>query len=88
MLKLEDPVLEEDMGEIAQNEELAGLLRGSTVFVTGATGLLGSQVILALLAMNAVQGAGIRVVGMARSRDKVKRVFGGVEENFVLFWRD
>ena len=43
MLKLEDPVLEEDMGEIAQNEELAGLLRGSTVFVTGATGLLGSM---------------------------------------------
>ena len=84
MLKLEDPVLEEDMGEIAQNEELAGLLRGSTVFVTGATGLLGSQVILALLAMNAVQGAGIRVVGMARSRDKVKRVFGGVEENEAL----
>ena len=45
MLKLDDPILEEDMNELAGNEELAGLLKGSTVFVTGATGLLGSQVI-------------------------------------------
>ena len=84
MLKLDDPILEEDMNELAGNEELAGLLKGSTVFVTGATGLLGSQVIFALLGMNAVQGAGIRVVGMARSRDKVKKVFGEVEQDEAL----
>ena len=84
MLKLDDPILEEDMNELAGNEELAGLLKGGTVFVTGATGLLGSQVIFALLGMNAVQGAGIRVVGMARNRDKVKKVFGEVEQDEAL----
>ena len=84
MLKLKDPILEEDMKELAGNEELGGLLKGSTVFVTGATGLLGSQLIVGLLYMNEVQDAGIRVVGMARSKQKVQKVFGSLINHEAL----
>lgn len=84
MLRLEDPILEEDMMELGGNQELADRLKGSTVFVTGATGLLGSQLIVGLLCMNEVQDAGIRVVGMARSKEKVQKVFGSLAENEAL----
>ena len=59
-------------------------LSGKTVFVTGATGLVGSQLVKTLLACNRIRGTQIRVLALVRSEEKAKRVFGHLLENEAL----
>ena len=75
-MEIKDKILREDMEEIAQDALLGDALSNSTVFITGATGLLGSQAVWALRYMNRSKGSGIRIVAMARSEDKVRNIFG------------
>lgn len=65
-------------------------LSGATVFVTGATGLVGSQLVKTLLAANRIRQAGIRVIALVRSAEKAKRVFGHLLERpeLVLHYGD
>ena len=44
----ENVVLQEDMEELVNSGCLFDDLKGNTVFVTGATGLIGSQIVKAL----------------------------------------
>ncbi|MBO5372842.1 MAG: NAD-dependent epimerase/dehydratase family protein [Lachnospiraceae bacterium] len=81
MLELKDTILQQDMEELASNPMLAEQLKNSTVFITGATGLIGSQVVFALAFMNQKQNTNIRIVAMARSEEKAARVFGNLLEN-------
>ena len=71
MLELKDTILQQDMEELASNPMLAEQLKNSTVFITGATGLIGSQVVFALAFMNQKQNTNIRIVAMARDRKSV-----------------
>ena len=66
-MEIKDKILRQDMEEIAGDGNLTDNLRNSTVFVTGATGLLGSQVVLALACMNRMQNSNIQIVAMARN---------------------
>lgn len=75
----QDAVLQEDlelfagMGEIPFDE-----LRGKTVLITGATGLIGSFVAKALACANRKLGTGIQVYALVRSRKKAENVFGNL----------
>lgn len=73
-----DDLLQEDLNHIAANFPLADDLRGKTVLVTGATGLIGSQVVGALLNMNRLKKTGIKVIAFVRSREKAEKVFGSL----------
>lgn len=53
---------------------------GKTVFITGATGLVGSQLVKTILACNRIQKRHIRIGALARSEEKAKRVFGHLLE--------
>lgn len=75
-MKVKDKILHQDMEEIAADAKLADAFKESTVFVTGATGLIGSQVVLALAYMNQKQNTNIHIVAMARSKEKAETVFG------------
>ena len=55
---------------------------GSTVLVTGATGLIGSLCVKALH-----QNGGVSVVGLARDREKVKNLFDN-EKDVVFVYQD
>ncbi len=77
---LRDTVMQEDLEAIAADDALVEALRGSAVLVTGATGLIGSQTVRALACCNRLRGASIRVVAMARSEEKARRVFGPLLE--------
>ncbi|MBQ9631352.1 MAG: NAD-dependent epimerase/dehydratase family protein [Lachnospiraceae bacterium] len=70
--------MQEDMEEIARTFPFVDELKNSTIAVTGSTGLLGSQVVRALCAMNRIQDAGIRILAQIRSREKAQRVFGSL----------
>lgn len=72
-----DPVLQEDLDLLVQDKSVPfDMLKGKTVFVTGATGLLGAQVVKTLACSNRVMGTDIQVLAFARSREKAERVFG------------
>lgn len=89
-MEIKDKILRQDMEEIAGDGNLTDNLRNSTVFVTGATGLLGSQVVLALACMNRMQNSNIQIVAMARNEEKVKKVFGDLadERDLTVYYGD
>lgn len=64
-----------DLDAAARRVEGTGLLEGKRVLVTGATGLIGSFLVDALLCMNG-RGAGIRVLAAGRSEGKMRARFG------------
>ena len=53
---------------------------GKTVFITGATGLVGSQLVKTLLACNRIRRTKIQVAALVRSKEKAKQVFGHLLE--------
>ena len=59
-------------------------LDGAGVLITGATGLVGSQLVKTLLAANRIHGIRCRVIAMVRSREKAERVFGHLLERDAL----
>ena len=71
-----DSVLQEDLEYIANSNIPLEELSGKTIFITGATGLIGSQVVKALVCCNRIKKANITIVCLVRSREKVESVFG------------
>lgn len=71
-----DTVLQQDLDTLVQDGSVPfDMLKGKTVFVTGATGLLGSQAVKALACSNRLLGTDIHILAFARSREKAERVF-------------
>lgn len=71
-----DLVLQEDLEIVAKDSSLATALQGKTIVVTGATGLVGREMILCLACMNRVQNNGMTIVGIIRNKKKAEQVFG------------
>jgi nucleoside-diphosphate-sugar epimerase len=72
-----DRFLQEDLELTAKDASVpAEELAGSTVLVTGATGLVGSQMVRSLLAINRIRDTQIRVLALIRNRSKAEAVFG------------
>ncbi len=68
------PLYQEELALILSTKGIEQL-RGKTVLITGSTGLLGTQLIDALMKYNA-QGAGLKVIAVGRSREKVAERLG------------
>lgn len=86
-----DKVLKSDIEYIAENlQEIFKILQNSTILVTGATGLVGSQIIKAILYYEIQNNITIRVIGIARNREKAKKAFGDLLEykNFEMMYED
>lgn len=75
-----DAVLQADLEQVVGSEVDWEALRGTTVLVTGATGLVGSQLIRTLLCANRLRDTQIRILALIRSEDKAKAVFGELWE--------
>ena len=73
---MQDLVMQEDVEDLAQNDILADGLQDTTILVTGATGLIGSQVVKTLACFNRLRNTNIKIIGMVRSVTKAERVFG------------
>ena len=69
------PLYQEDLDRILESG-FAESLSGRRVAVTGASGLIGTVLVDALLRANAA-GAGIRVAAIARNRERLEERFGG-----------
>lgn len=74
---MKDPVFAEDARQVASEECVDWeALRGRTVAVTGATGLLGRIIVCSLLCAGEARGLDMTVLALARSEEKAKRLFG------------
>ena len=69
-------VLNDDVRQFAEHFELSDELKGKSILITGATGLIGSVMIKCLLELNAQKNLGIKVLAAVRSLEKAKKVFG------------
>lgn len=76
-------ILEEDIKRVSHDEQIEKLA-GSTVFITGATGLVGSLLIRSLLCFNKENKNKIKVVGLIRDQEKARRIFGNAAEDPCL----
>ncbi|MFF9123303.1 NAD-dependent epimerase/dehydratase family protein [Streptomyces sp. NPDC014889] len=72
------PVVAHDLDEILDRDLPWSELSGSTVLVTGASGMLPSYVVYTLLALNDRHGLGISVHGLVRNEDKARRLLADV----------
>ncbi|MCD7826542.1 MAG: NAD-dependent epimerase/dehydratase family protein [Clostridiaceae bacterium] len=74
----EDAVLLQDLEELAADGFPTEQMKGCTVLVTGATGLIGSQAVKALACCNRLRDTGIEILASVRSEEKAKKVFGNL----------
>lgn len=61
--------------------------KNSTILVTGATGLIGSQIVKSLLYANEVLGLGIKIIALVRNQDKANKTFGN-NQNITYIVQD
>lgn len=72
----EHDVVRDDLDRIAADPAVPwDVLHGTTVLVTGATGLIGAGLVKALLWYGAAHDADVRVVALVRDPGKAERVF-------------
>ena len=83
-------ILQKDMEDLATVSPILRELRNVTVLVTGATGLIGRHCISALMALNDLYDANIRVVALARNQEKAEDLFQDFlhSENLQLVYAD
>lgn len=67
---------EEDISRIVDDAEIRKSLKDKCVAITGASGMIGTVLVDALMKMNDQYGAGIHVLAMSRNRDKLEQRFG------------
>ena len=70
-----DKTLQEDLDYIANSEIDFEELKGSSILVTGATGLIGVSLVRTLLCMNRVKNLNIHVWALIRNREKAKSIY-------------
>ena len=80
MESINDKILQNDFDEIAERNIPFAELNGKSVFVTGATGLIGSQIIKSMAAYNRIKGGNIRLIAFARNEKKARELFAGIPD--------
>jgi len=76
-LVIDNKILDEDLNRVVEEQQgILAQLSGKSVLVTGATGLIGAQVVKTLVRANEKQRLGIKVIAFVRSEEKAKKTFG------------
>lgn len=70
-------ILEEDLNEIIKSSIVDwNKLKNKTIFITGATGLIGSLLIRAILLKNKAENSNIKLVLLVRNKEEAENIFG------------
>ena len=72
----DDSILQEDLDRISESDIPLEELKGKTVLVTGATGLIGSLLVKALQCCNRRKETGIKILALVRNQEKAEKLFG------------
>ncbi|MDH5161288.1 NAD-dependent epimerase/dehydratase family protein [Heyndrickxia oleronia] len=71
-----DEVLQNDIEQIALSNIPISHLKNKSILITGATGLIGSQIVRTLACCNRLRNTNIEIIALARNEKKAKDVFG------------
>ena len=72
-----DCYLNEDIDYIAKSQMISwSMLDEKSILITGATGLIGSQIVFALDRYNQLYDGKIKIYALARNAEKAKKMFG------------
>ena len=82
-MKFYDNILQEDIELLTEQIDVL-LLQNASVLITGATGLIGKQLIYLLLYLNKKKNANIKIYALVRNEQKAKALFGDAEITFVV----
>jgi dTDP-glucose 4,6-dehydratase len=80
----EDTFLREDLLNIA-NCDYIKKLYGKSILITGATGLIGSIFIKSLLLCNKINNSNIKVIALARNKEKAMSIFADDDTSLLKF---
>lgn len=79
ILESSNPILQEDLENIVERSMPAlEQMKGSTILVTGATGLIGSLAVQALACANRVKNMNINILAFVRDKAKAELVLGQI----------
>lgn len=79
-------IVQQDLARIATDDLPWGDLRGAGVLVTGATGMIPSYAVLALLEVNRVYQLGLRVYALGRSAERARSLYGSLLDQEALIF--
>lgn len=72
----QDQMLQEDLDIIANSDLPFEKMKNSTVFITGATGLIGVSLIRSLLCINRKRNTQIKILAFVRNKNKAQNIYG------------
>lgn len=86
MLLSDDKIIQKDLNDIINIDFINwDLLRNKTVLVTGATGLIGSQLVMSLLNANAEKNLDLKVIAVVRNKQKAEKTFKYADDKSLEF---
>lgn len=80
MFEAKNKTRQKDIEEIA-NSSIIDYFKNKTVLITGASGLIGSEIALAFLCANRLKSLNTKVIALVRSKEKALSVFADIENN-------
>ena len=80
MFETTNKIRQKDLEELAQNR-IFEELNSKSILITGATGLIGSELVLGILCANRLRDLNIKVIALVRNEEKAKKIFEKVIEN-------
>lgn len=86
MLLSDDKIIQKDLDDIINIDFINwDFLRNKTVLVTGATGLIGSQLVMSLLNANAEKNLDLKVIAVVRNKQKAEKIFKYADDKSLEF---
>ena len=78
MENIKNPILYKDLCDVANSVFLKEIDDGSTILVTGATGMIGYQIIQSIVFHNNICNKNIKIIALARNKKKADDLFKGL----------
>lgn len=82
---IDDRILMDDLRILSNSKIPLKELSNKSILITGSTGMIGSQIVKALLYFNKHNDTNITIYAHTRTEEKVKKVFGGLINNNLRF---
>lgn len=83
MFETNNSIRQKDLEELIQNPVFEEF-KNSTIMVTGATGLIGSEIVLAFLCANRLKSLNTKIIALVRNLEKAKKIFSCQIDNSNL----
>ncbi len=82
----DDKILQNDLDMIVNNDCICwDKLRNQSILVTGATGLIGSQIVMSLLNANSENNLNLTVIAAVRNKEKAEKIFRYADKKALTF---